>query len=158
MRIILKILIFFIVPVTFILLISCGKGNNDVIPDVKVDFTIDLQDPEFSKLTVLGNSDTIDASTHNWGDRSAGYDGNGIIIYTGPDQFYAYDRTCPYDYAVNNLSIRVNVDLSLAVCPLCHTSYSLGAFGIPVSGSGKYSLKNYNTSLEEDRYLRVWNK
>ena len=43
------------------------KADNDVIPDVYVDFTIDLLDPEFVNLTAIGNSDTVDASTNNWG-------------------------------------------------------------------------------------------
>jgi nitrite reductase/ring-hydroxylating ferredoxin subunit len=158
MKICSKILFFFIVAVPVLAVSSCNEVNNDVIPDIYIDFTIDLQDPEFTNLSISGNSDTIDASTHNWGERAAGFDGNGIIIYTGPDEFYAYDRTCPYDYVVNKLSIKVVVDISLAVCPYCGTSYSLAAFGIPASGVGKYPLKNYNTSLEEDRYLRVWNK
>jgi nitrite reductase/ring-hydroxylating ferredoxin subunit len=153
-----KILFFSIAVIIVYNVISCSKDNTDVIPDVYLDFTLDLQDPEFAALLVSGSSDTIDASTHNWGQRAAGFDGNGIIIYTGPDEFYAYDRTCPYDYAVNNLSIRVNVDFSQAECPHCGTKYSLAAFGSPVSGAGKYPLKNYNTGFEEERFLRVWNK
>ena len=87
--------LFFIVFFSTVALISCSKANNDVIPYAPVDFTIDLLDPEFVNLSVIGISDTIDASTNNWGYRSAGYDGNGIIIYSGPDAYYAYDRTCP---------------------------------------------------------------
>lgn len=153
-----KIIIFLLAAILVIEVSSCNKGNDNVIPDVYVDFTLDLQEPEFANLMVTGNCDTIDASTRNWGERAAGFDGNGIIIYTGPDQFFAYDRTCPYDYVVNNMSVGVRVDFTIAKCPVCGTTYSLAAFGIPASGPGKYSLKSYNTSLEEDRYLRVWNK
>lgn len=138
--------------------ISCDKTDNDVIPDVYVDFTIDLLDPEFVSLSAIGTSDTIDATTNNWGAKSAGYDGNGIVIYSGPDEFYAYDRTCPHDYAINNLSIKVLIDVSVAICPRCGTKYALSVYGTPLSGVGKYPLKNYKTSLEEDRYVRVWNE
>ena len=83
-----------------------------------VDFKIDLLDPEFVNLSAIGISDTIDASTNNWGYRSAGYDGNGIIIYSGPNEYFAFDRTCPYDYAINNLSVKVKIDYSvLPICP-----------------------------------------
>jgi nitrite reductase/ring-hydroxylating ferredoxin subunit len=151
--------LFFIAFISTMALISCGKVNNDVIPYSPVDFTIDLLDPEFVNLSVIGISDTIDASTNNWGDKSAGYDGNGIIIYSGPEQYYAYDRTCPYDFAVNDLSIKVKIDLpAVAVCPHCGTKYSLSTYGTPLSGSGRYPLKNYKTSFDENRYIRVWNE
>ena len=101
---------------------SCNK-KNDVIPDVYVDFYIDLNDPQFIDLNAMGGSVTVDARTNNLGLEAAGYDGNGIIIYRGPDEFYAYDRTCPHDYAVNDLSIKINLDFTLAVCPQCSTTY-----------------------------------
>jgi nitrite reductase/ring-hydroxylating ferredoxin subunit len=137
---------------------SCARSDNDIIPDVYIDFTIDLLDPEFVTLSAIGISDTIDGSTNNWGSRSAGYDGNGIIIYSGPDEYYAYDRTCPYDFAVNGLSIKVDVDPRIATCPNCGTKYSLSTYGSPVSGPGKYPLKNYSTSFDGERYVRVWNE
>jgi len=150
---------FFIIVVTFALIqSSCNKEDNDVIPDEFVDFTIDLLDPEFVNLTVIGASDTVDATTNNWGYRSAGYDNNGIIIYRGPEEYHAFDRTCPHDFAVNGLSIRVKVDFALATCPECGTVYSLSTYGVPISGIGKYSLKYYNTTYDGERYVRVWNK
>lgn len=150
---------FFIVFFSTVLLISCSKAKNDVIPYAPVDFTIDLLDPEFVNLSVIGISDTIDASTNNWGYRSAGYDGNGIIIYSGPDAYYAYDRTCPHDFEVNGLSISVMINQSaVAVCPQCGTQYALSVYGTPISGPGKYPLKNYKTSFDGERYIRVWDE
>ena len=136
-------------------MISCSKDKNDVIPDVYVNFTLDINDPEFVNLTAIG-SDTVDAQTNNWGSGAAGFDGNGIILYNGGDAFYAYDRTCPYDYEVNGLSVKVNIDFTIAVCPKCGTTYSLSASGTPASGIGRYPLKNYKTSFD-GRFLRVWN-
>lgn len=134
---------------------SCSKAKNDVIPDVYVNFTLDINDPEFVNLAAIG-SDTVDAQTNNWGSGAAGFNGNGIIIYNGGDAFYAYDRTCPHDYEVNGLSVRVKIDFTIATCPECGTIYSLSASGTPVSGAGQYPLKNYRTSFD-GRYLRVWN-
>jgi len=139
-----------------ITLSSCNKNKNDVIPDVDVDFNLDLNDPQFVNLNAMGGSDTVDSRTNNWGQLAAGFNGNGIIIYRGPDEFYAYDRTCPYDYAVNSLSIKVKIDFTLAVCPKCGTTYALAAFGTPASGIGRYPLKNYRTSFD-GRFVRVWN-
>ena len=151
--------LFFIIYFSSIGLISCDKANNEVIPYATVDFTIDLLDPEFVNLSVIGISDTIDASTNNWGFRSAGYDGNGIIIYSGPDEYYAYDRTCPHDFAVNGLSVRVRINQSaVAFCSQCGTQYALSVYGTPISGLGKYPLKNYKTNFDGERYIRVWDE
>lgn len=139
-------------------LCSCNK-NNDVIPDVYVSFNLYLNDPEFITLNAMGGAVTVNALTNNWGSGAAGFNGNGIIIYSGVDEFFAYDRTCPHDYAVNGLSVKINIDASsslYAVCPKCSTKYSLPANGTPASGVGRYPLKNYRTSLE-GRYVRVWN-
>lgn len=150
---------FLLIPVLISLLLSkCNKEDNNVIPDEYVDFTIDLLDPEFVGLRVIGSCDTIDATTNNWGSRSAGFDNNGIIVYRGPEEYFAFDRTCPYDYVVNGLSIRINVDFAIATCPECGTVYSIATFGVPVSGVGRYSLKNYNTSYDGERFIRVWNQ
>jgi nitrite reductase/ring-hydroxylating ferredoxin subunit len=127
-----------------------------VIPDVTVDFTIDLLD--FVNLYGVIGSDTVDEYDLrvNYRRYAGGFDGNGIIIYSGGDGYYAYDRTCPHDYAESASSIKVNVDFTIATCPECGTTYALAAFGTPASGPGKYPLKNYRTSLE-GRYLRIWN-
>jgi nitrite reductase/ring-hydroxylating ferredoxin subunit len=151
-----KIRLFLITIALAITICSCNKNKNDVIPYTYVNFTLDLNDPEFVNLNAMGGSDTIDAHTNNWGTGAAGFAGNGIIIYRGPDEFYAYDRTCPHDYAVNSLSIKVYIDFTLAVCPKCRTSYALAAFGTPASGIGRYPLKNYRTSFD-GRFVRVWN-
>ena len=136
-------------------LTSCSKAKNDVIPDVYVNFYLDLDDPQFVNLTAIG-CDTVDALTNNFGSGAAGFNGNGIIIFNGGDDFYAYDRTCPYDYEVNGLSVKVKADFTIARCPSCETVYSLSASGTPASGIGKYPLKNYRTNFD-GRYVRVWN-
>jgi hypothetical protein len=150
-----KIGFFLFITAFVIALVSCTKAKNDVIPDVYVNFTLDINDPEFVNLTSIG-SDTVDAHTNNWGSGAAGFNGNGIIIYNGGDAFYSYDRTCPYDYEVNSLSVKVKIDFTIATCPICGTVYSLSAGGTPASGKGRYPLKNYRTSFD-GRFLRVWN-
>lgn len=150
---------FFLTILTFtIALGSCSK-KNDVVPDVYVEFTINLNDIQFVNLNALGGSVTVDSHTNNQGRGAAGYDGNGIIISSGVDAFFAYDRTCPHDYAVNDLSVRVNIDITnsmKAICPKCSTTYELLSYGTPASGIGRYPLKNYKTSVYVDM-VRVWN-
>lgn len=152
-----KIINILIIILTVVSLTSCKKNKYDVIPDVYVDFIIDLNDPEFFVLNAATNSKIVTSLTNNWGVRSAGYGDNGIIVYRSAlDEFYAYDRTCPHDYAENGLSKKVNVDFLSAICPKCSTSYSLEVGGTPISGPGKYPLKNYKTSFN-GQFIRVWN-
>jgi hypothetical protein len=150
---------FFLITAAFVLaLVSCNK-KNDVIPDTYVNFTLNLNDPEFVNLSGFGGSVTVDSHTNNWGPGAAGYDGNGIIICFGVEEYYAYDRTCPWDYVTNSLSVKVNIDpgnSTIAVCPKCGTKYGLTVGGTPASGVGRYPLKNYKTSFQGN-YVIVWN-
>jgi nitrite reductase/ring-hydroxylating ferredoxin subunit len=156
-----KIKHFFISLVFAPLLITCENNKNDVIPDQYIDFTMDISgDILFAGLAAIGNSVIVTSQTNNWGNRAAGFDYNGIIVYRAqidyqPD-FYAYDRTCPHDYVTNELSVKVNIDFTQAICPKCSTYYELSVGGISSSGPGKYPLKNYKTSFD-GRYLKVWN-
>ncbi len=152
-----KIKQFFIHLTIITLLISCERNKNDVIPDVYIDFTIDILD--YPALESLTGSVIVDANDMRIADRkyAGGFNGNGIIIYRSlPEEFNAYDRTCPHDYAVNNLSKKVNIDFIEAICPDCSTHYALSSFGTPSSGPGQYPLKNYKTRFDS-RYLTVWN-
>jgi nitrite reductase/ring-hydroxylating ferredoxin subunit len=151
-----KLQIFLLLLVFAFITSSCKKSKYDVIPDVYIDFYLDLNDPEFFNLGALGNSVLVNANTNNLGEPAAGYNGNGIIIYSGPDEFYAYDRTCPHDFVTSGLSIKVNVDGIYAQCPKCGTKYALPANGTPSSGPGRYPLKNYKTSFT-GQYIHVWN-
>lgn len=151
---------YFFISLAFLLLpASCLNNKNDVIPNVYVDFTMDISgDILFRDLSAIGNSVIITYKTNNWGYSSAGYDSSGIIVYRAlEDEFNAYDRTCPNDYVNSGLVEKVNItDGIYAVCPKCNTTYALAAYGSPVSGPGRYPLKNYKTSFD-GRYVRVWN-
>jgi nitrite reductase/ring-hydroxylating ferredoxin subunit len=150
-----KIIIFLITVLTAVSLNSCKKSKYDVIPDVYVDFYINLNDPEFFDLNAPMNYKIITSKTNNWGSNSGGYNDNGIIVYRLTDEFYAYDRTCPHDFAVNSKSIKLNIDGIYAVCPECGTTYALPSFGTPASGIGRYPLKNYKTSFN-GQIVHVW--
>jgi len=152
-----KIRFFFISALLLFFPQSCKNDKNDVIPDVYVDFTIDIStDIIFRDLQSYSSYVYVNYLTNNWGRYSAGYDSSGIIVYRSVDDFYAYDRTCPYDYVINAKTVRVNADFTEAICPSCGTVYSLAAGGQPISGPGRYPLKNYKTSFD-GRYARVWN-
>jgi len=155
-----KITLFLITASLSVLIFSCKKNKNDVIPNVYVDFTINLNDPEFTSLISVGETVTINRFTNNFGQRAAGFADNGIIIHRGIDEFFAYDRTCPHDYALNESVVKIDIDKSsslYAVCPECKTKYGLPVNGTPTDGISRYPLKNYKTSFDGIRFLRVWN-
>ena len=154
-----KIRFLLITIVISFILGSCKNEKNDVIPDVYVNFIIDLlNDIEFADLNVTGNHVIVTSLTNNWGINSAGFANNGIIVFRSlSEEFNAYDRTCPHDYFINNQIIKVDVEFTSAICPNCSTKYALSAFGTPLSGPGRYPLKNYKTSFD-GRYLSVWNE
>jgi nitrite reductase/ring-hydroxylating ferredoxin subunit len=151
-----KIIIFLITIVTVFCAVSCKKSKNDPIPDVYVDFYVNLSDPEFFVLSAATNYKIVTSLTNNWGAKSSGFHNNGIIVYRSSlDEFYAYDRTCPHDYVLDGSEIKVNVDFLNAICPKCSTNYSLDIGGTPVSGPGRYPLKNYKTSFDGTT-VHVW--
>lgn len=152
----LKIIFFSIIIMIAITLSSCNK-ENDVIPDVYVDFTLDINDPQFVDLASVGNHAIVTSQTNNWGSEAAGYNYNGIIVYTsGINVFNAYDRTCPHEYSVDGSSVKIDIDFTIGICPQCSTIYALSAGGVAYSGPGKYPLKNYKTSFD-GRFVHVWN-
>ncbi len=123
---------------------SCKKEEHHPIPDVYVNFMINLNtDPEFFHLRAQGTSAVITSSTI--GAFNLGYDNNGIIIFNAGDgEFYAFDRTCPYDIPE---SIIVETDglSGLATCPHCGSVYVFPSLGVPTLDSpAKWPLKKYN--------------
>jgi len=153
--------IFLLFTLVALPLISCDRDKNEVIPDITVDFTITFSDPEFFDLFYSPGTSVLLSSAHrHLGLGTAGFDGNGIIVYnTGLQGFEygAFDRTCPHCYANDDVSVAVNVDGVYAICPRCSTNYALGGSGLPQSGPGQYYLKNYHTSFT-GYSVRIWNR
>jgi len=143
-----KLRIFLLICIFSLFHVSCNKEENDVIPDVLVDFYIDLNDPEFFALNAIGNHVLVNSRTNNLGFKASGYDDNGIIIYRAQaDEFIALDRTCPHDYVNDGSSIAVDVDGIYAECPVCNSTFALPSYGTPTSGPSRYPLKIYRAAF-----------
>ena len=128
-----KIVFFLIVTVLAISLQSCNK-KNDVIPDTYVNFSLDLNDPEFVNLAAFGGSVTVNSRTNNWGVGATDSKVFELLYVMESRNFKGRDRTCPHDYVNNSLSIKVNIDPSnstIAICPKCGTKYGLTVGGTP---------------------------
>ena len=142
-----KIRIFFLFLAMICLFNGCEEEKKRIIPYTYVNFSIRLDNPQFIALNSVGNAVIITSSYD--GSNSAGYDNNGIILYrASEEEFYAFDRTCPYDV---EKSIAVEIDESgiMAVCPVCHSTYVLPNIGFPTKESpSKYALHQYQTSFD----------
>jgi hypothetical protein len=90
--------------------VACKKdkqqvSNQDFFPSVLVDFYVNLDLPLYADLNFPNN--------HVY-EKGQGYKQRGVIVYntgfSGPDQFVAFDRSCPYK--VDSTCSVVSVDSS----------------------------------------------
>jgi nitrite reductase/ring-hydroxylating ferredoxin subunit len=132
---------------TLLLLIfvsSCRKDNsNSQVPLVAVDFTINLNDPQFIDLAV----------TTGWVYVTGG--SMGIIIYRNNDsEFSAYDRHSPHN--VNEFcQVSVNED-NITITDECSDSQWIITDGQVIDGPAQAPLRRYNTTYSYP-FLRVYN-
>lgn len=148
-------IVFFYSSLAFLLLVTCDKPDPFEIPGVYLDFSINIMsDVEYFNLQAAGNSKNITAQAV--GQVSLGYNNNGVIVYNGGDRFYAFDRTCTYEFPVN---VRVEATGSSAKCPGCESVYVLPSMALPSQGSlSKHPLKEYRTQYNSSTgWLRVYN-
>ena len=125
--------------------ISCDETVP--IPQVPVDFTINLSDPQFRNLGAVGNVVTVTGGSR------------GIVIKrTDLETFTAFDQHCPYDPKVD--SARVSLEegsTDFVICASCFTRYNL-YFGNVEEGPGTYPLQSYKTLFYPNaNVLRVYN-
>lgn len=122
------------------LMYGCNKDMQHPVPDVHVDFRINLE--VTYKLNTIGG----------WEYFTGGYNYHGIVVYReSVDEFNAFDRTCTH-----NISERIEVsDPPTAECTECGSKYLL-LDGSVIKGPAKHHLKRYRTRLEYP-YLYVWN-
>lgn len=138
-----KLSIFSLFTIVFLSLSSgCEKYTPNPIPDVYVNFTINiLYDSEFIRLQAQNNSMVITNNT--LGVLALGYNNNGVIIYNAGGEFYAFDRTCPYDYP-KSIVVEADPNSGLATCPECGSVYVFPSRGAPTtSGPASFALKEY---------------
>ncbi len=139
-----------------LLLPGCKSEENQRIPNVFVDFTINLSDPMFNDLQVAGNAVVIDKSYA--GSASAGYNDHGIIVYRASEnEFFAFDRTCPFEETLDQAVVLKNTGDITPECPKCHSKYVLPNYGYPTSDSpSRYPLKRYRVAFD-GQILHVYN-
>ena len=130
-----KYIAFFLYTFLFLQL-GCNNNNNSRIPEVYVDFYININDPQFFDLQVVGNYVYVTGGV------------SGIIIYRkSSTEFVALDRCCSFD---PDKRCKVEVDTTTnqkIICPHCKSEFSLdNGYVLKAPASGP--LKQYQTTFD----------
>lgn len=131
----------------FLLLSSkCNNQNQNPVPFVPVDVTIDIQLPSYSNLQGVGGWTYL-----NGGSR-------GIIVYRkGIDEFVAFDRHSPVDVSGTcPFPLYPDSQNFLQLKDSCNNAVFSLYDGSPVSNS-IYGLRQYATQFNGNNLLRVYN-
>ncbi|MCQ2249832.1 MAG: hypothetical protein MJZ66_01845 [Bacteroidales bacterium] len=129
-----------------VLMCACNTDDNPV-PERQVDFYVNINNAEFSKLQNPGG----------WAYVGGGY--NGIFIYNFDNTtYYAYDRacTCNYNHAPLVYDERHHLLHHADTLANCNSRYNVVLQGAVQSGDAKFPLRRYDVLVYDGR-LRVVN-
>jgi nitrite reductase/ring-hydroxylating ferredoxin subunit len=129
----------------FLLLNSC-KRDDDRIPDVLVDISVNINNPGYFQLQAIGGWMYFDGGSR------------GILVYRrSHDEFMAYDRHCPWE--PGNPCGRVAVDSSsniIARDACCGSAFVI-TDGSVSQGPATRPLKQYLVYYDGMSMLRIYN-
>ncbi|MBN2610623.1 MAG: hypothetical protein JXB00_03625 [Bacteroidales bacterium] len=129
---------FFFIFLAAILPQSCAKELEEAVPETYVNINLNLSHYSIgiNQSLVLTNT-MVNVS-------SLGYNNNGIILFRySQDEFYAYDRTCPY-HVEESVAVELDGNQMFAICPECGSKYQLWYYGTPTdAGPSINPLKQY---------------
>jgi hypothetical protein len=119
---------------------SCKKSSTSesAIPNVPVNFTIQLSLPAYTNLNSPGGSVDIP---------SVGY--RGIVVYRMTnDIFVAFDKACPYDFTASGSILVVDSSLINMIDYHCGSRFGLTSGGSVVHGPATKPMKQYGTTYD----------
>ncbi|MBM3919079.1 MAG: hypothetical protein FJ344_06225 [Sphingomonadales bacterium] len=112
---------------------SCSDDRRDVVPNVFVDVTLNLNLPTYQALTLVNGMLIYP---------QAGY--RGIFIHQSAFQeFKAFDLACTQQPSEPCHTLGIDTAILLLQCPCCSSLFS--ADGFPARGPATYALKSYRT-------------
>ena len=123
-------------------LLSCDKLNDSAVPDVYVNFSINLSIT--NDLTIPGNSVYFPG---------VGYGGIIVTCYNN-GEWYAFDAACTYEVSPN---CKVQESDPTGTCSCCNSEYLLMGSGYPTKGPASMPLKQYHVSIVNPLLIRVYN-
>jgi nitrite reductase/ring-hydroxylating ferredoxin subunit len=137
-----------IVPLVVFAIFSsqCKKDQNDRVPNVPVDITINISLPSYNALSVTGGFVYVTGGS------------NGILVYrASEDEFAALDRHCTYDVPEYH---RVTVDSTNIIAsdqPGCGSGFII-TDGSVVRGPAFVPLTRYDATYNATTQLvRIFN-
>lgn len=124
-------------------MISCGSSddNNNNLPNVSVDFNINLSLPEYIDLQIATNHAIVSSK----GIR-------GVVVYNTGTSFVAFDLACPH-IKLKNCSTMTIEDNLYMVCPCDDERFNL-IDGGPENGSINEAARFYNVT-QNGNTLRI---
>ena len=128
---------FFLITILSLIFIKCDKNNNDVVPNVYVNFTIYINEPDYAELNAIGNSVMVTGGS------------KGIIIYRSSlNEFCAYDRCCTYKPSEKDEYVQLLEQGSpIVVDSTCGSKFNL-VDGSVINGPAVLPLKKYNADFD----------
>jgi nitrite reductase/ring-hydroxylating ferredoxin subunit len=148
-----KLKYFFLIFIFLYFPLCCEKDSCDVVPDTYINISVDL-----IHLTFGPGQSRIVTNTFA-GEPSLGFDNNGIMIYcNAPDEYFAYDRTCPH-HIEESIAVEPVLNGMIAKCPECDSEYQLWFSGFPTDASiSRCPLKQYRTTFNPNfNTLHIYN-
>ena len=127
---------------------GCSKNNAySNIPYAYVNFSINLELPSNYRLVTTGGSEYYTANSPS----------RGVVVYHYmPDEFLAYERTCPYNPENAKAIVEAYTGWDgLVIDKSCGSIYSLSD-GSVIKGPAHLPLKQYRTSFDGIT-VRVYN-
>ena len=138
---------FFFFSIVFLLFMGCKKnGNQNPIPSIPFDITINIEFPSYSSLIGVGGWTYVVGGS------------KGIIVYRkSVDQFVAFDRQSPKDIN-NTCSSALTPDSTnfLQLIDICSGAKFSLYDGSAISGS-EFGLRQYQTVWNGTNSLRIYN-
>ncbi|GGG95308.1 hypothetical protein GCM10011416_11020 [Polaribacter pacificus] len=127
-------------------LISCTKSSieNDLLPNITVNETVNLNLPKFINLQVPGGSAYISGGV------------NGIVIYKlNNNEFKAFDRACPH-LPVSSCTQMVIKNTIKLVCPCDDSEFNI-LNGSPLTEGITHYAREYLVTVFNANTLRITN-
>lgn len=136
----LKIILFIVFCI-----LSCERDDqNNLLPYVQVNETINLANPEFINLQVPGG----------WAYANGGI--KGIVIYNiNGSSFKAYERSCPH--LLPSACSRMTVEQSFKMKCHCDQSEFNILNGTPLTQNINYVAKEYKVTIVSSSSLKITN-
>ncbi len=115
------------------LAISCRNQNNDLVPNVMVDLTLNLNNPSYQPVTVVGGHLFIPGQAYR-----------GIVLYRANiNEFKAFDMACTYLPLQSCHVVGLDSATNLLQCGCCTSRFNFE--GQLLQGPASLPLKAYRT-------------